>query len=151
MGKVTLPDRPSACLGLALDLLVERSTDPRYQICMGTWHMPIIDDGRCMICLAGALISQWGPPTKVISPLLFEREIRNRLLATDFLRLGKIDTGLDCFYDLGRMSPRHLALQDLWEERTALKKYGVPRWHRDQKAFLKAMRETVKFLEQEGH
>lgn len=52
-----LPSQPSALIRLALADLEAAEKDPKYEVCMGSWHDPPNNiTGRCAVCLAGAVM-----------------------------------------------------------------------------------------------
>lgn len=53
---ITLPDKPSELIRLALADLALCAADPNYRIDMTDWHSP--DNGVCQVCLAGAVMAK---------------------------------------------------------------------------------------------
>lgn len=52
---------PSGKIEMALADLEVIEGLPNYAIDMETWHAPIADDGRCLVCLAGAVMASRHP------------------------------------------------------------------------------------------
>lgn len=93
-----LPDKPSELIRLALADLRKCEADPRYEIDMDQWHMPI--DGKCCVCLAGAVMGQslsvmLNAPYE---PGAFNKDTARKLHALDSFRCGGVSYGL---FDLG--------------------------------------------------
>lgn len=57
-----LPDLPSDVLSMALTDLEAVERDPRYEICMLSWHDYYESTKKCAVCLAGALMVGMGLP-----------------------------------------------------------------------------------------
>ena len=92
----TLPTKISALLSLALDDLQKARKHPDYEINMGYWRKMDFYQGRCLVCLSGALLSfTLKNKNYCVSPSDFDDETRNRLLALDQLRRGNIYLGLN--------------------------------------------------------
>jgi hypothetical protein len=95
----TLPDKPSDLLELALHDLELCEADGRYEIRMLLWHAPLDDRPGCMVCLAGAVLSQtckapmniqiWVP--SMANGTDIPERIANQLTAIDALRTGRVD------------------------------------------------------------
>lgn len=97
MKDVTLPDKPSELIKIALKDLTMVENTPGYKIAMSSWHEPITtsDQGPvCMVCLAGsviagtfkALIGSHQSPATITA----DKQTRDKLLSLDWLRMGQI-------------------------------------------------------------
>lgn len=92
-----LPDKPSDLIELALTDLEKCESDPYYEIDMGSWHHP--EDGKCLVCLAGAVMAQsLGDNPKKVSSLarwrVRDEVTARKLSALDYFRSGGIAGGL---------------------------------------------------------
>lgn len=93
---LTLPDKPSALLRLALDDLakVEALSD-RYQVDMERWHLPDAARSKCSVCLAGSVMamSLGADPTMALDPYeWWDDTIEKKLELLNELRLGNTAT-----------------------------------------------------------
>lgn len=95
MGK-KLPDKPSDLIDLALADLEKAEKSDDYIIEMNVWHKPN-DDGKCLVCLAGAVMA---------FSLNFDREMKyvlanmpknnqHKMSALNHFRYGAIRTGFN--------------------------------------------------------
>ena len=115
---MALTPTPSALIRLALEELVKRDEDPRYEVDMSTWHSMNTyygTKGTCYVCWAGSLIARYEPPSTEVSPSAFSRlpdVIRKRYEALDTFRTGDILGGLKL---LNVTTSKH-QLQPLWED-----------------------------------
>ncbi len=53
-----LPNKLSDILTIALEDLDRVEADPTYSVDMGNWHYNNTDNGRCEVCLAGAVMAK---------------------------------------------------------------------------------------------
>ncbi len=85
---MTLPDKPSALLRLALRDLEACERDTRYIIDMQDWHEPRGD--LCHVCLSGAVMTQSLAMDRFYScnPADFDHELASKLEALDEARVG---------------------------------------------------------------
>ena len=93
-----LPDKPSAVIRLAVDDLEKCEGDERYGIDMSEWHLPTYMNGKCMVCLAGAVMSQTlGFDLNDYSDPDFIDDIntRKKMFALNDFRTGHIAYALD--------------------------------------------------------
>lgn len=94
---MNLSSRPSEALRQALIDLEKVERDSRYVIDMGIWHQPRWD-GKCHVCLAGAVMAQTLPPEQLMSSSkIDDMDLGHRLMGIDYFRSGDIDTGLKLF------------------------------------------------------
>lgn len=92
MNQVTLPDKPSELLAIALEDLELCEKDPVYEIDMSTYHSPSEETGRCAVCLAGSVLAQRmrvSPKTDWEKIEMDDSEIL-KLKAIDRLRIGNL-------------------------------------------------------------
>jgi hypothetical protein len=91
---LTLPNKPSELLRLALADLRKVERDERYEVDMWAWHAPDESDNRCHVCLAGAVIAGTlgARPDQDLMPggRGLDRETGLRLEALDALRCGDV-------------------------------------------------------------
>lgn len=87
--KLRLSSKPSALIRTALDGLAVIERDEKYQIEMGCWHQP--DDGKCMVCLAGAVMAnKVKDPYVTLEPANFGIKTGAKLIAINELREGEL-------------------------------------------------------------
>jgi len=88
------PKEPSKLIRLALKDLEACQKDKDYIIRMSGWHYPV--EGKCHVCLAGAVISQTlgGKKEVDLFPNCFPLPWASALWALDFFRRGAIEHGL---------------------------------------------------------
>lgn len=95
MNQVTLPDKPSELLAIALEDLELCEMDPVYEIDMGEFHKP--DGAKCLVCFAGSVLAK----RFEISPDVFWNDIEeelddadlDKIMAIDYLRGGCMEEG----------------------------------------------------------
>ena len=87
-----LSDIPSVAIRQALADLRKCEADERYVIEMGAWHEPI-SNGRCEVCLAGAVVAQRNgvPLNQVWEPSIGE----DMLDALNMFREGFLDEAFE--------------------------------------------------------
>lgn len=83
---ITLPDKASELILVALEDLEKAEQAPGVAVDMATWHTP--HDGVCYVCLAGCVLRRFGPDSEKLTPSMFGASIINKLIALDFLRIG---------------------------------------------------------------
>lgn len=98
-----VPDKLSDLIQLALDDIDKCQKDERYVINMGTWHS--LWDGKCHVCLAGAVMAQTHELPLNKSPLnLWEdNKWKHAFHALDDVRMGKLGNAYLLF--TGRLLP----------------------------------------------
>jgi hypothetical protein len=91
---VTLPDKPSALILLALRDLALVEKDKRYAVDMNNYHFPY--GKKCAVCFAGAVMAKTFRTRINTRTTPFELPYHHwsKLLALDCLRLGRIREGL---------------------------------------------------------
>ncbi len=89
-----LPSKPSELIKLAIKDLQACRADPKYEIRMICWHVPVY--GKCLICLAGAVMAKTLKinPVETIDPDDFGTTTGNRLASLDYFRKGYLHWGL---------------------------------------------------------
>jgi hypothetical protein len=135
-----LPDLPSDLLTVALVDLAAAEQNPRYRINMGTWHVPE-EDGRCMICLAGATMAGTlgMNPSKELDPSdaeVLEEGLGDKLKALDSLRTGELEEAMEI---LGMELPDHLAAC-----------HRIPRYEVDRTGFHRELTKLAGLMKSEG-
>lgn len=93
----SLPDLPSELIRVALaDLAWVEAQPETYEVNMTQWHHP--DDGPCVVCLAGSVMAHTlgSKPSDDLGPNQFSDDIKNKLSALNWFRMGNIDFGLEC-------------------------------------------------------
>ena len=88
-----LPNDPSELIRLAIADLEKVERSHRYRVDMRVWHEPY--RGVCSVCLAGAVMAATLGTTRSQSLIYrdFSDEVRNKLLALDYFRIGSISKG----------------------------------------------------------
>jgi hypothetical protein len=87
-----LPDKPSDLIEVALTDLERVERDDRYKIAMGEWHEP---NGKCSVCLAGAVISRVAQPNEYWTPgLMNDFVFAEKLRAINYFRAGMVASAL---------------------------------------------------------
>ncbi len=91
-----LPRKLSALLRIAVEDAKAVSKDKRYRLNMGTYHTPNPADGRCHVCMAGAVIAQrlGVRPTRSAHPASTPGMPRVQLRAIDDMRDGAFSTAI---------------------------------------------------------
>lgn len=94
--KISLPNKPSELIRVALEDLEKTEADERYIINMAFWHRPTSDLQKCHVCLAGAVLAQRSGASHYddLSELRFVSEVRAKLFALDDFREGSLHSGL---------------------------------------------------------
>lgn len=99
MSKTTcvLPDKPSELIRLALSDLRKCENNPAYKIDMSLWHDPGAIEGKCSVCLAGAVMAQ----TEGLSIDRYKYPSSGdpfylKYNALNYFRVGEISDGLTC-------------------------------------------------------
>lgn len=102
----SLPRLPSALLRLAVADSMACEQDPSYVLEMTTWMGRDSETGRCQVCMAGAVLARTlgivlsddlgsadGTPIHRLCPDMTKR---SRLWAIDQLRIGMVQSALEC-------------------------------------------------------
>ena len=85
-----LPSVPSELITLALADVEKSKKDSHYFICTNVWH-EIAPNGRCAICIAGAvMVFSLNAPKKSLSPDFYPLITKNKLKAIDEFRRGLV-------------------------------------------------------------
>ncbi len=95
---MTLPDKPSELIRLALKDLATCEASPKYRIHMDAWHQPSEKDGKCLVCFAGSVMAQTlgSDPEAHARPGSFGLDrVWNAMQALDCFRIGAVGEGLD--------------------------------------------------------
>lgn len=96
---------PSEAIEQAIHDLEEVESDERYLVDMGEWHSPRDSDGKCHVCMAGAVmakrynlpITAYATPGYGIVLQPFDTSTQMRLCGLDMFRTGRIEEGLRLF------------------------------------------------------
>lgn len=133
---VTLPDKPSKLIRVALEDLEACERDDRYVIDMAEWHTKY--SGKCHVCLAGSVMSnRLHTPVNVDSgPFAFNDELMWKLVALNEFRRGCVSEGL---FRLGY----YQQARDLWS-------VSIARYDQSQSEFKNDMRKLADGLEKAG-
>ncbi|MEN2980899.1 hypothetical protein P7L78_22160 [Tistrella bauzanensis] len=97
---------PSEAIRIALDDLARVEADDRYGIDMYQWHKPT--DGGCVVCLAGAVMAtSLGAPVRdfLVPGDFANRQIKDRLIALDYIRGGLLSSAMGMFADINATGP----------------------------------------------
>jgi hypothetical protein len=92
-----LPDKPSELVDVALRDIEACMQDPHYSWAPQSWHRPTGTGATCLVCLAGAVMSQTlqVPLDVRCDPSSFHAPgVADKLLALDALRTGRLATFL---------------------------------------------------------
>ncbi len=95
---ISLPDKASDLLELAMANLEECEADDRYIIEMDVWHAPGGNGGCCGVCLAGAVMAMTlhARDDHNLMPHNFGNDAtEKKLRALEKLRIGEIADALD--------------------------------------------------------
>lgn len=96
---MTLPNKPSDLIEVALSDLRKVETDPRYKIDMDVYHE--VGSDHCHVCLAGSVMAKTLECDPEIDatpdgdPDLFSTEDTQKLDALDYFRLGEVADGFE--------------------------------------------------------
>lgn len=84
-----LPSKLSALLRIAVEDAQKCEADPRYVLDMGSWHEAGIEEGRCSVCMAGAVMAQHlgADPSESLTTSHFDADCE-LLEAVDCMRTG---------------------------------------------------------------
>jgi len=125
--KDTLPKLPSKLIEISLSELRKIESDPRYQVNMNYWHVPL-DGGECHVCLAGAVMAGKLriPVDQEIVLCQFSSKLSDKLVAIDYLRQGYVGLAFEL---LGLEKPSKM--REL---------YQITSYHDNRISFLKDMR-----------
>ena len=132
---MSLPDRPSELLQLALDDLRKCEADPRFVIDMRYWL--VAKTNTCHVCLAGSVMAQsLGANVEFdCSPGSFDRDTLKKLMALNYFRQGCIQLGYE---SLGRKRP------------TQVRRGWPAATYFDKEQFQQDMESLVKHLQEHG-
>lgn len=109
---MSLPDKPSELILVALQDLEKVEKDPLFNVNMSEWVFYNSYTHRCHVCLAGAVMMKtleargYKLPRDAasISPSNFGfKEYQSKLLALDSFRLGDVGEGLE---EMGLFAPQ---------------------------------------------
>ncbi len=94
---MTLPDKPSELLLLALADLEKAEADSNYFVSMSHWHSSVPSILKCFVCMAGSVMafSLNASLRERRDPTDYPDRINDQLRAIDYLRCGEIEDGLD--------------------------------------------------------
>jgi hypothetical protein len=106
----TLPDKPSELLRVAIDDFQHALKLPNVRINMANWWKKDKESGVCEVCLAGAVMlnmpipEKFFPTTKYIllDPGQYSEDVRNKLKALNWLRVGEVLTAFEILGLLNR-------------------------------------------------
>lgn len=143
-----LPELPSDLIKVALGDIERVEADSRYRINMGVWHSPIgymIARSQCEVCFAGAviaktLVDETIGPYRQASPSCFSAYNRNRLVALDFFRLGRVYEGA-C--EMGYQTAIRES-EETWDDRT------ITSYYKDPSSFKRCMHKMANDLKKAG-
>ena len=137
MKKPKLSDTPSTAIRQAIDDLKAVEKMKEYVVDMdGSWHN-MRSDGKCHLCLAGAVIARAGnDPLENLAPGSFDRKLSDKLEGIDHFRTGCIAAGLA---DFNKKVPRILTDE-----------VRVTPYYIDPRKFKKEMLEIAESLEALG-
>jgi len=136
----TLPNKPSELLALALEDLILVEKDPRYKVHMGVYHCITEEIGpECFVCLAGTVMAKTLDVdlTDFADPYDYHKEIRNKLLALDYFRIGALE---DALFKLG------VNIQDY----DLVKNFEAPPYSRSAEEFKDAIKNMIRLLQSRG-
>lgn len=99
-----LPNTAHELIRAALADLEKVEADPNYEINMRTWVDYRRPNGKCAVCLAGAVMAKTldcrvDEDTGTANPKNFDWAIERKLLALNEFRTGCVLDGLSLFYD----------------------------------------------------
>ena len=99
-----LSDKPSEGIRQAIaDLVKVENLPDCYTVEMGQWHEPRNDNGKCGVCLAGAVMAMAGNmPDQLVMPSDFVfsgYRTTEKLQALDKFRIGWTDDALNSYLD----------------------------------------------------
>lgn len=153
--KSKLPNKPSELIRLALSDLEKVEKTKGYQIDMGDWHEPTLDEkGQpvCSVCFAGAVLAGTlkTPKQRSLEPYEIEDEsVRVKLCAIDSLRLGFVYESLQ-YLEICTEADKEISHR-AWEamENKEFDRKIIP-YEIDKAKFKKQMRHLATRLEEAG-
>lgn len=99
--KKALPNSIPALIEAAVADAKRVQRSKRYMLDMGVYHEP---NGKCRVCMAGALLISRGVSDKIeVWPDQFDRATERKLRAIDFVREGDV---ISAYNELGMKAPR---------------------------------------------
>jgi len=138
---ITLPDKLSDLMQLALDDLAKVEQDPQYRVNMGDWHngTTVAYGNACVVCFAGAVMAKTlgVPSERFVTPARFDEDTRRKLYALDKAREGYVGMAL------ARLGKR----DDVCN--VDMRRYVVEYAH-DPKAWRDDMNQIIKHLREKG-
>ena len=95
-----LPDKPSDLVRLALRDMEAAEASPFYVVDQDVWHRPPppgLADGPCRVNSAGCVMAMTlgADRHKNLRPSDFDDNVRRKLLAVDFFRVGEVTYAFD--------------------------------------------------------
>lgn len=95
--KKQLPKKLSGLIDIALADLSKAERSKYYTVEMSIYHFPDLEENKCLVCFAGAVMSQTlGADRKLnIDPDIFPLETGNKLKALDSVRCGALEAAFD--------------------------------------------------------
>ncbi len=89
--QIKLPSKPSELILLALKDLRAVEKSKKYVVEMGEWHTPDYRDGKCAVCLAGAVMAKTLKVSVHDDMLPYRMGINDdKLRALDYFREGYV-------------------------------------------------------------
>lgn len=137
--------KPSVAIKQAVaDLTAVEKMKAKYIVNMDVFHESL-DNDKCEVCFAGAVIAQAGNDSKLnLGPNSFSLDVNNKLSALDSFRSGDVMGGLDLF---GVKIPKILQGKT-WDEDSIM--VDVVEYSEDPKQFKKDMLAIASDLEKLG-
>ena len=108
--QITLPNKPSDLLQMALDDTIKAYEHPDYLLNMDEWHHPSLNR-PCSVCMAGAIMAFGLGAKNAATPSCFP-EWFSHLLAIDEFRTNNLDSA---FCELGLEGGIPGAVQDAYK------------------------------------
>ena len=103
--KITLPNKPSELIRLALHDLELCEKDKRYLIDMDDWHINDTSD-LCCVCLAGSVMAKSLKANfyATLGPEIYNKSTKLKLFALDDFRTGDIRDGVEILFRITKNS-----------------------------------------------
>jgi hypothetical protein len=102
---VSLPNKLSALIRVALDDEARAHKSKQYEMFMGVWHRPLPSElNKCQVCLAGAVMAftMNADPRSDVSPSTYSTPDRRKLSSLDSVRQGHMIEALAIFLHDGK-------------------------------------------------